>query len=292
MRKLAYTIWGVCCVLGSVAGAQVPDDSGRTADWENHHVLQINREPARAAFFGYDKKAGDRLLSLNGTWKFHWSPTPQGRVKDFYRLPFNDSSWTDFKVPANWENNGYGTPIYVSAGYPFRIDPPRVMSEPKKTYTTFVERNPVGQYRREFACPAHWQGSGQTFLRFDGAMSAFYVWINGALVGYSQGSMEPSEFNVTRYLNKGKNLIAVEVYKYSDGRTWKIRISGASEVFTAALRCFTRQMYASVIFRCVRNSMTATPMPRFRLIRSWRYLVANGARVTGWLPVWKMRMVV
>ena len=217
MRKLAYTIWGVCCVLGSVAGAQVPDDSGRAADWENHHVLQINREPARAAFFGYDKKAGDRLLSLNGTWKFHWSPTPQGRVKDFYRLPFNDSSWTDFKVPANWENNGYGTPIYVSAGYPFRIDPPRVMSEPKKTYTTFVERNPVGQYRREFACPAHWQGSGQTFLRFDGAMSAFYVWINGALVGYSQGSMEPSEFNVTRYLNKGKNLIAVEVYKYSDG---------------------------------------------------------------------------
>ena len=186
-------------------------------DWENNHVLQINREPARAAFIGYNQKPGDRSISLNGTWKFRWTPVPQERIADFYRTDFNDSSWKDFPVPANWEVNGYGTPIYVSAGYPFRIDPPQVMSEPKVSYTTYKERNPVGQYRRNFILPDDWNGSGQTFLRFDGVMSAFYVWINGQRAGYSQGSMEPSEFRITPYLRPGKNQIAIEVYRYSDG---------------------------------------------------------------------------
>ena len=113
--------------------------------------------------------------------------------------------------------NGYGTPIYVSAGYPFKIDPPRVMGEPKVDYTTYKERNPVGQYRRSFQLPAGWEARGQTFLRFEGVMSAFYVWINGERVGYSQGSMEPSEFNITNYLHAGENQIALEVYRYSDG---------------------------------------------------------------------------
>lgn len=186
-------------------------------DWENHHVLQINREPARAAFVPYQVKKGDCLLSLDGIWKFRWTPVPEERIINFYEDGFNDSQWTDFQVPANWENNGYGTPIYVSAGYPFRIDPPRVMGEPKESYTTYKERNPVGQYRRSFNLPAEWEKQGQTFLRLEGVMSAFYVWINGERVGYSQGSMEPSEFNITRWLKEGQNSIAVEVYRYSDG---------------------------------------------------------------------------
>lgn len=186
-------------------------------DWENHHVLQIGREPARAWFMPYGQTKGDRSLSLDGTWKFHWSPTPDGKYADFYQQNFNDAQWKTIAVPANWEVNGYGTPIYVSAGYPFRIDPPFVMKEPKKTYTTYTERNPTGQYRRQFSLPKEWKLSGQTFLRFEGVMSAFYVWINGERVGYSQGSMEPSEFNVTSYLTEGKNTIAIEVYKYSDG---------------------------------------------------------------------------
>ena len=107
--------------------------------------------------------------------------------------------------------------IYVSAGYPFKIDPPRVMGEPKASYTTYKERNPVGQYRRTFILPAGWKADGQTFLRFEGVMSAFYVWINGERIGYSQGSMEPSEFNITRWLKPGENQIALEVYRYSDG---------------------------------------------------------------------------
>lgn len=150
-------------------------------------------------------------------WKFRWTPVPDERIVEFYQTDFNDKDWVGFPVPANWEVNGYGTPIYVSAGYPFKIDPPRVMGEPKVGYTTYKERNPVGQYRRSFQLPADWEARGQTFLRFEGVMSAFYVWINGERVGYSQGSMEPSEFNITNYLHAGENQIALEVYRYSDG---------------------------------------------------------------------------
>lgn len=209
MRKLLISIF-ICFTVGLSAQVGIPD-------WENHHVLQINREPARAAFVPFGDKAGDRSLCLDGKWKFRWTPVPDERVADFYRIDFDDSAWTDFPVPANWEVHGYGTPIYVSAGYPFKIDPPRVMGVPKETYTTFKERNPVGQYRRTFEIPAGWEASGQTFLRFEGVMSAFYVWVNGQLVGYSQGSMEPSEFNISSYLTTGKNQVALEIYRYSDG---------------------------------------------------------------------------
>lgn len=186
-------------------------------DWENHHVLQINCEPVRAAFTPFHVQKGDCSICLDGTWKFRWTPVPDERIVEFYQTDFNDKDWVSFPVPANWEVNGYGTPIYVSAGYPFKIDPPRVMGEPKVDYTTYKERNPVGQYRRSFQLPAGWEARGQTFLRFEGVMSAFYVWINGERVGYSQGSMEPSEFNITNYLHAGENQIALEVYRYSDG---------------------------------------------------------------------------
>lgn len=201
----------LCSLLAGTLQAQ------QINDWENQHVLQINREPARAAFVPYAMQKGDCSLCLDGMWKFHWTPTPTGRIADFFRTDFNDKDWIEFPVPANWEINGYGTPIYVSAGYPFKIDPPRVMGEPKPTYTTYKERNPVGQYRRSFTLPAAWQTDGQTFLRFEGVMSAFYVWVNSERVGYSQGSMEPSEFNITRWLKPGENKVALEVYRYSDG---------------------------------------------------------------------------
>lgn len=189
----------------------------RNNDWENNHVLQIDRLPARAAFFPYGEKKGDRTISLNGEWKFRWSPTASGRCFGFENPNFNDSDWKSLNVPANWEVNGYGTPIYASAGYTFKINPPFVTDTPKENYTAFIERNPTGQYRRSFTLPDEWTDNGQTILRFDGVMSAFYVWINGQLAGYSQGSMEASEFDITPYLYKGENSIAIEVYKYSDG---------------------------------------------------------------------------
>ncbi|MDD3321915.1 MAG: glycoside hydrolase family 2 TIM barrel-domain containing protein [Paludibacter sp.] len=186
-------------------------------DWENQHILQINREPARAAYIPFKDKPGDCLLNLNADWKFHWSPTPEGRISDFFSINYNDKEWKNFPVPGTWEVNGYGTPIYISAGFPFRIDPPRVTSTPKQNYTTFIERNPVGQYRRSFVLPENWKSNGQVFLRFEGVQSAFYVWINGQKVGYSQGSMESSEFNVTKFLKSADNQISIEVYKYCDG---------------------------------------------------------------------------
>lgn len=207
MKKLVAILGALA--LSTAAWADAPD-------WENHHVLQINREPARAAFIPFGAMKGDRMLSLNGEWRFRWTKNPAERIVDFYRTDFNDGAWVKFPVPANWENNGYGTPIYASAGYVFKIDPPRVMGTPKQKFTTFEERNPVGQYRRSFTLPEVWH-EGQTFLRFEGVMSAFYVWVNGERVGYSQGSMEPSEFNITKYLKTGENQIAIEVYRYSDG---------------------------------------------------------------------------
>lgn len=209
-------------MAGMVLPILVPQASAAAEhhDWEDQHVLSINREPARAAFMPYQAKKGDSQMSLNGEWKFRWTKTPEERIVDFYRTDYSCKGWKSLAVPANWEVNGYGTPIYISAGYPFKINPPYVMTTPKKDWTTYEERNPTGQYKRIFQLKANsllFRQDRQTFLRFEGVMSAFYVWVNGEKVGYSQGSMEPSEFNVTPYLKAGKNEIAVEVYKYSDG---------------------------------------------------------------------------
>ena len=218
---MKYWLLAITLFVGGIANAREQHH-----DWEDNHVLQINREPVRAYFIPFGEHQGDRTLSLNGQWHFRWTKTPDERVKDFYRTNYDDSQWATLAVPANWEVNGYGTPIYISAGYPFKIDPPFVMREPKPDWTTYVERNPTGQYRHTFVVPDSWacccdtatnKTAGQTFLRFEGVMSAFYVWVNGHRVGYSQGSMEPSEFNVTPYIKKGENQIAIEVYKYSDG---------------------------------------------------------------------------
>ncbi len=211
-------------------------------DWENQNILQRNRESARASFFGYGKMPGDRCMSLDGEWRFHWFPTPDNQPEGFSDTAFDDSQWELFPVPGNWEippQNGteadttgkhgvytpHGTPIYSSSGYTFKIDPPRVMGEPRRDYTAFVERNPTGIYRRTFSVPAAWEGQ-EVYLHFGGVSSAFYVWVNGRLVGYSQGSMEPAEFRITDYLFRGERReergencqqITVQVFKYSDG---------------------------------------------------------------------------
>lgn len=194
-------------------------------DWENEQVFSINREPARASFLPFDSieaaRAGDWsaspwLRSLDGDWKFHWVPRPEERPVNFFRTDFDDSDWETIPVPSQWELQGYGTPIYVSAGYAFKVDPPRVTSEPKKEYTTYEERNPVGSYRRNFSVPENWAGR-RVFIHFGGVQSAFYLWINGERVGYSEGSMTPAEFEISDYLRPGENLLAVEVYRWSDG---------------------------------------------------------------------------
>lgn len=199
---------------------------GRAApEWENEAVFEINREPARATSVPFPtveqalKEPFTRspfYLSLNGDWKFNWVPRPDLRPAGFFDPGFDDSAWKTIPVPASWEMQGYGTPIYVSSGYPFKIDPPRVTGEPLEKYTAFKERNPVGSYRRQIALPPDWAGR-RVFIHFDGVESAFYVWINGRSAGYSENSRSPAEFEITGLLTPGTNQIAAQVFRWSDG---------------------------------------------------------------------------
>ena len=189
-------------------------------DWEDQSVLQRHREPPRAAFMPFGEHPGDRQLSLDGYWKFNWTPTPDGQPTDFFTTDFDDSQWDTFPVPGDWEMNTtgrrFGTPIYSSSGYTFKIDPPRVMGEPRKDYTAYEERNPTGVYRRTFTVPEAWSDM-EVYIRFGAVSSAFYVWLNGQQVGYSQGSMEPAEFRLTDYLRPGENPVTLLLLKYCDG---------------------------------------------------------------------------
>ena len=193
-------------------------------DWQNEQVIGRNKEPGRATSFPFPDRqsaldsdcARPWFLSLDGDWKFHWSPDPQSRPAGFYQPDFDVTGWDEIPVPGNWQMHGYGVPLYVNIKYPFHKDPPRVMGEPPEDFTSYKHRNPVGSYRRTFTVPADWKGR-QVFLQFDGVDSAFYLWINGQQVGYSQGSRTPALFNVTGSLRDGENVLAVEVYRYSDG---------------------------------------------------------------------------
>ncbi len=193
---------------------------------ENEQVLGVNKEPYHATLMPYkdrrealvaNRKASTWARSLNGQWKFHWVPRPEARPVDFYKPSFDVSAWKEIPVPSNMEVQGYGTPIYTNFTYPFKRDWPRVTSEPPKEYTTYLERDPVGSYRREFDVPSAWNGR-RVFLTFDGVDSAFFVWVNGKKVGFSVNSRNPAEFDLTSYVVPGqKNLLAVEVYRYSSG---------------------------------------------------------------------------
>ena len=184
-------------------------------EWDDPAVLDVGTERPRALFTRWPDEAGARagqpspwVLSLNGRWRFHYSERPSDRPGDFFAEAFDDASWTSISVPSNWELQGFGIPIYVNAGYAFGYD----REAPRPPH----DDNPVGSYRRTFDLPAGWSGR-RVFLRFGGVDSAFYVWINGQRVGYSEDSRTPAEFDVTRFVRPGSNLVAAEVYRWSDG---------------------------------------------------------------------------
>lgn len=186
-------------------------------DWENPDVNGINKEKPHAyGFLAENKNKNAFILSLNGIWKFKWSPDPQSRPLNFYAENYSTEKWNNILVPCNWELQGFGTPIYTNITYPFKPNLPKVTSEPDKQFTSFLERNPVGSYCTNFTIPANWKGK-QVYINFGGVQSAFYIWINGQKVGYSENSMSPAEFDITQYLHHGKNKLAVEVYKWCDG---------------------------------------------------------------------------
>jgi len=185
-------------------------------DWENSEIFSINKQPAHSTFIPYasldQAKTANRenspfYKSLNGNWKFFWVAKPSDRPKEFYKPEFNVNKWNNIPVPGNWQMYGYGIPIYVNVQYPF--------GKPTPPYIPH-ENNPVGSYRTTFLIPQNWE-KRNVFIHFAGVKSAFYIWVNGKKVGYSQGSMTPAEFNLTGFLKKGENILAVQVYRWSDG---------------------------------------------------------------------------
>jgi beta-galactosidase len=184
-------------------------------DWDNPSITQRNKEPGRATSVPYSDArtalTGDRekspwVVSLNGQWKFKYAASPASMPRRFFRQSFSVRSWDDIEVPLNWEMAGFGQRIYTNVVYPW--DASRFPFAPK-------DENAVGSYRREFTFPASWKGR-QVFIHFGGVTSAFYLWINGELVGFSKESCVPAEFNITRYLRRGRNTLAVRVHRWSD----------------------------------------------------------------------------
>jgi beta-galactosidase len=203
-------------------------------DWENERVFGRNKEVARATSYPYssaaaaiqnDYRNSDRVQSLNGDWLFHWSPTVEARPMSFFKDNADLSGWQKLPVPSNWQMYGHGKAIYTNAMYPFdwKVIPYITTPEPLKKYTRHVgpdwfaatATSPVGSYVRHFDIPADWKEQRIT-LHFAGVQSAMNVWLNGEKLGYSEGSMTPAEFDITKRLRPGENRLAVEVFRWSD----------------------------------------------------------------------------
>ncbi len=185
---------------------------------QNYHqdqtVFGINKLNPRADYFSYEsqdlaiqnlREESNRYLSLNGYWKFSWVKSPKNRPQDFFLPDYPDSDWDSIPVPANWEVEGYGHPIYLDERYPFQAQWPMVPED----------YNPVGTYRHHFEIPENWDKQ-QIILHFAGAKSAMYVYLNGQFVGYSQGSKTPAEFDISSFVSSGENLLAIQMYRWSD----------------------------------------------------------------------------
>lgn len=189
----------------------------KAKEWEDPQVIGINKEDYHTSLLLPSAKAeASWIVSLNGKWKFHWSKDPDHRPTDFYKRDYDASGWDDIVVPGNWQMQGYGRPIYSNWTYPFKNDQPRVTAEPPANYYSYENRNPVGSYVTSFDLESVIDDK-QYFLHFEGVESAMYVWLNGQLVGYSENSYSPAEFDITSYVRKGDNKLAVEVYRWSDG---------------------------------------------------------------------------
>ena len=213
-----YTFFAcIALMVVSLAAMATPLNAQTAPEWQDPTVVEVNKEPAHASLFPFESRAlaleGKPAKSayyqlLNGNWKFNWVERPQDRPVDFYRENYDDSQWGTIPVPANWEFNGYGVPIYVNQPYEFTKTPhPPQLPE---------DNNPVGSYRQHFNVPQSWDGR-RIFLHFGAVKSAFYLWVNGQKVGYSQDSKLPAEFDITGFVRPGDNLLAIEVYRWSDG---------------------------------------------------------------------------
>ncbi len=203
-------------VLHSLTGeVHAQDSKWDNPEWENPEIFQINREAPTASFYRYQDMAtalensswqnSPFYLSLNGLWDFKYAKNVLERPTSFFKSDTNTADWDKIEVPSNWELQGFGMPIYTNIVYPFPKNPPYIPHE----------LNPVGSYKRTFEIPDNWKEK-DIFLHFEGVSGAMYVWVNGEKVGYNEGSKTPAEFNITKYLHSGKNILAVQVLRWSD----------------------------------------------------------------------------
>jgi len=182
------------------------EDPGKFAlNQETGHIPLVPFASVQEALENDWNKSGG-FLSLNGLWKFKFSESPDVSPKDFFNEKFNDSKWDNLEVPGNWEMKGYGDPVFRNVSHPFPSNPPFVPHD----------YNPTGSYRKIITIPANWKDK-EVFFRIEAATSASFVWVNGQEVGFNEGANEPAEYNITKFVKPGKNIIAVNVYKYSAG---------------------------------------------------------------------------
>lgn len=246
MRKITSILLAFC-LAGQMFAIQPPlkgfnyttEKAPVGNEWESPGNLALNKEQPRAYFFPFqDMESARKVLpenskywqTLDGDWKFNWVANPDARPVNFFEPGFDVSSWDNIPVPSSWnvygiQKNGdlkYGVPIYVNQPVIFQhsVKPDDwrggVMRTPPTNWTTYKYRNEVGSYRRDFEIPQDWDGR-EVFINFDGVDSFFYLWINGEYVGFSKNSRNAACFNITKYLQKGKNIVAAEVYRSSDG---------------------------------------------------------------------------
>jgi beta-galactosidase len=207
MKNATLVYWFTLLSMGII--------QAQTPEWENPEIFGINKEPARATALPYNDEQqavadnysqSPYYQSLNGTWKFNWHKRPADKPEGFYKEGYDVSQWGTIQVPGNWELQGYGTPIYTNITYPHPKNPPYIDHND----------NPVGCYVHDFNIPKDWDGR-RVFLHFESGLAAMYVWVNGQKVGYSQVTKSPAEFDITSYIRQGKNTLAIEAYRWSDG---------------------------------------------------------------------------
>lgn len=205
-----------CCLLALGCSAL---QAQSFKEWQDPNINAVNRSPMHTNYFAYAspeeaqagiKENSSNFMTLNGMWKFNWVKDADARPTDFFRTDFNDKGWADLQVPGVWELNGYGDPIYVNVGYAWRS---QYKNNPPYVPTV---NNHVGSYRKEIVVPADWKGK-EIFAHFGSVTSNMYLWVNGHYVGYSEDSKLEAEFNLTKYLKPGKNLIAFQVFRWCDG---------------------------------------------------------------------------
>lgn len=255
--------------------------SGLGEEWQDPLVFGRNKQPAHATLLPYatveqalraTPNGSPFRLSLNGRWKFDYVERPSDRPRDFFREDFDDSHWAEIAVPSNWQLQGWDKPIYLNTRYPWAPDDPQPPYIPG-------DYNPVGSYRTSFELPQAWAGR-RVFLHFEGVNSAFYLWVNGAEVGYSEDSMTAAEFDLTPHLRPGRNRVAVQVFRWSDGSyledqdTW--RLSG---IYRDVYLFSTPPVHIADF--AVRTELDAEYDDATLLVRP-RLRVFDGAKAEGW----------